>query len=57
MSDRTQKISKILNKLNERFHLLYEWLACEEYREEYLRKLSEKGGRDTDPDPQSSQKL
>jgi hypothetical protein len=28
--DRTQRISKILNKINERFHLLFEWLACED---------------------------
>jgi hypothetical protein len=28
--DRTQRISKILNKMNERFHLVFEWLACED---------------------------
>jgi hypothetical protein len=28
--DRTQRISKILNKINERFHLVFEWLACED---------------------------
>jgi len=28
--DRSQRISKILNKINERFHLLFEWLACED---------------------------
>ena len=55
--DRKQKISKILNKVNERFHLVFEWLTSDDLRKEYLIKLSEKGGRDTDPDPQSSQKL
>jgi hypothetical protein len=28
--NRSQRISKILNKINERFHLLFEWLACED---------------------------
>jgi hypothetical protein len=28
--DRTQRISKILNKINERFHLLFDWLTCED---------------------------
>lgn len=55
--DRKEKISKILNKVNERFHLVFEWLSSDDLRKEYLRKLSEKGGRDAHPDPQSSKKL
>jgi hypothetical protein len=27
---RSQKISKALNKINERFHLLFDWLTCED---------------------------
>jgi len=28
--DRTQRISKILNKINERFHRVFDWLTCED---------------------------
>jgi hypothetical protein len=28
--DRTQRISKILNKINDRFHRVFEWLTCED---------------------------
>ena len=28
--DRKEKISRSLNKINEKFHLLFDWLTCED---------------------------
>lgn len=55
--DRKEKISRSLNKINEKFHLLFDWLTCEDLgrdwdgvKNPYSQKNNKIVGQDTESD-------
>lgn len=55
--DRKEKISRSLNKINEKFHLLFDWLTCEDLGRDwdgvgdpYSQKNNKIVGQDTESD-------
>lgn len=56
--DRKEKIARSLNKINEKFHLLFDWLTCEDLGRDwegvgkpFVNNNNKIDGQDADSDP------